>query len=96
MDGIVIALIGAATSVLASLLALVGVIITTRRANEKVIQQFKEEVAVNQAVTNEKISELTREVRKHNNFAERIPVVENDISHIECDIRELRKFHEIG
>lgn len=29
-----------------------------------------------QAVTDEKISELTREVRKHNNFAERIPLVE--------------------
>lgn len=29
-----------------------------------------------QAVTDEKISELTREVRKHNNFAEKIPVME--------------------
>lgn len=29
-----------------------------------------------QAVTDEKISELTREVRKHNNFAERIPLIE--------------------
>lgn len=29
-----------------------------------------------QAVTDEKISELTREVRAHNNFAERIPVME--------------------
>lgn len=94
MDGIVIALIGAGASVLASLLALVGVIITTRRANEKVIQQFKEEVAVNQAVTNEKIAELTREVRKHNNFAERMPVVESEIQHIEGDIRQLRKYHE--
>lgn len=29
-----------------------------------------------QAVTDEKISELTREVRKHNNFAERVPLIE--------------------
>ena len=29
-----------------------------------------------QAVTDEKIAELTREVRKHNNFAEKIPVME--------------------
>lgn len=31
------------------------------------------------AVRDEKIEELTREVRKHNEFAERIPVIENDI-----------------
>ncbi len=31
------------------------------------------------AVIDEKITELTREVRKHNDFAERIPVIENDI-----------------
>lgn len=31
------------------------------------------------AVRDEKIEELTREVRKHNDFAERIPVIENDI-----------------
>lgn len=96
MDGVVVALIGAGASVLASLIALVGVIITTRKANEKVIQKMKEEVAVYQAVTNEKISELTREVRKHNNFAERMPVVENEIQHIEGDIKQLRKFHERG
>lgn len=96
MDGIVIALIGAGASVLASLIALVGVIITTRKANEKVIQQFKAEVAVHQAVTNEKIAELTREVRKHNNFAERMPVVENEIEHMHQDVRRLQKFHEKG
>lgn len=31
------------------------------------------------AVIDEKIEELTREVRKHNEFAERVPVIENDI-----------------
>ena len=36
-----------------------------------------------QAVTDEKISELTREVRKHNNFAERMPVLEEKISALE-------------
>ena len=30
-------------------------------------------------VTDEKIAELTREVREHNDFAKRIPVLENDI-----------------
>lgn len=31
------------------------------------------------AVMDYKIEELTREVRKHNNFAEKIPVIQNDI-----------------
>jgi hypothetical protein len=36
-----------------------------------------------QAVTDEKIGELTREVRKHNNFAERMPVLEEKITALE-------------
>lgn len=32
-----------------------------------------------QAVTDERIAELTREVREHNNFAKRMPVVEEQI-----------------
>ncbi len=43
-----------------------------------------------QAIIETKLEELTREVRKHNNFAERIPVVENDIKHIED---EIHKYH---
>ena len=44
-----------------------------------------------QAVTDTKIEELTREVREHNNFARRMPVVENDIKHIKEKITELHK-----
>ena len=47
-----------------------------------------------QAVTEAKIEELTREVREHNNFATRMPVVENEIHHIEDDIKTLKKFHQ--
>ena len=43
-----------------------------------------------QAVIETKIEELTREVREHNNFAKRMPVVENEITHIKDDIR---KYH---
>lgn len=34
------------------------------------------------AVTDTKLDALTEEVKKHNNFAERIPVIENDIDNI--------------
>lgn len=36
-----------------------------------------------QAITDTKLEELTREVREHNNFARRMPVVEEKIEHIE-------------
>lgn len=42
-----------------------------------------------QAVTDEKIEELTREVRKHNNFAERMPVVEEQIKVINHRVKDL-------
>ena len=44
-----------------------------------------------QAVMEAKIEELTREVREHNNFAKRMPVVENEITHIKDDIK---KYHD--
>lgn len=58
--------------------------------NEK-IDDIKLEFASYKASTNEQIKELTREVRKHNNFAERMPVVENEIEHIGQRITELHK-----
>lgn len=42
-----------------------------------------------QAVTEEKIEELTREVREHNNFAKRMPVVEEQIKVINHRIEDL-------
>lgn len=41
-------------------------------------------------IVEEKINELTREVREHNNFAKRMPVVENEIENIKEQIKELR------
>lgn len=63
----------------------------TKEENAKVINAFKIEVTKNQAVTDTKIEELTREVREHNNFAKRMPVVENEIQHIEEKMKELHK-----
>ena len=43
------------------------------------------------AVIDEKIEELTREVRKHNDFAERVPVIENDIKTLYKKIDEIKR-----
>lgn len=48
-----------------------------------------------QAVTEEKISELTREVREHNNFARRMPVIEEQIKVINHRIGDLENESKI-
>ena len=59
-------------------LALIGVIITVVAGQRRTEQSIR----ISQAVTDTKIEELTREVREHNNFARRLPVVENDVKTI--------------
>ncbi len=47
-----------------------------------------------QAVIDTKLEELTREVREHNNFAKRMPVVEEQIKVINHRISDLEEFHK--
>ena len=71
-------------------LSLAGVVATcwaTARKSEKA-------AAVAQAITDTKIDELTREVRAHNNFAQRMPVVEEQIKVINHRIGDLEDFHK--
>lgn len=48
----------------------------------------------NQAVMQTKVDELTREVREHNNFAKRMPVVEEQIKVITHRIEDLEGYHK--
>lgn len=48
----------------------------------------------NQAVMESQIAELTREVREHNGFARRMPVVEEQIKVINHRIDDLEGFHK--
>lgn len=71
-------------------LSLVGVVITclaTAKKNETAMK-------VSQAVTDTKIEELTREVRQHNGFAQRMPVVEEQIKVINHRIEDLESYHK--
>ena len=49
-----------------------------------------------QAIMDPKMDELTREVREHNNFAKRMPVVEEQIKVINHRIADLEDFHKGG
>lgn len=78
------------TALITGGLSLVGVVVTciaTSRKTEKA-------AAVAQAVTDTKIEELTREVRAHNNFAQRVPVVEHEIKVINHRIEDLEQYHK--
>lgn len=66
-------------------LSVLGVIISNNRSNSKI----QNKLATNQAVTDCKIDELTREVREHNNFARRMPVVEEQIKVINHRIKDI-------
>lgn len=84
MESIIVALITGG-------LSLIGVIITSRSSGKKVQQQLE----VAQAVTDTKIEELTREVRRHNGFADRVPILEEKmkVANHRIDDLEHRKEH---
>ncbi len=71
-------------------LSLAGVVITclaTAKKNETAMK-------ISQAVTDTKIDELTREVRLHNGFAEKIPVIQEQIKVINHRIEDLEQYHK--
>ena len=67
------------TALITGAMTLAGVLISNSKA---------------QAVTENRLDELTREVREHNNFARRMPVVEEQIKGIKEDVKELRGYHQ--
>lgn len=73
------------TSVITALVTIFTVIINSRSTESKIMAELK----INQAVTEEKIKTLTAEVQKHNNFAERVPVLEEQIKVANNRIKDL-------
>ena len=80
MENIIVALI-------TGLLSLVGVVIT----NTAAARRTENKITTAQAVTDTKLDELTREVREHNNFARRMPVVEEQIKDLDRRLSALER-----
>ena len=70
--------------------SLAGVIISNLAAT----RTSEATIRMTQAVTDAKLEELTREVREHNNFARRMPVVEEQIKVINHRLQDLEGFHK--
>lgn len=68
-------------------LSLIGVVLSNISSNKKIEHQLDKQ----QAVTDTKLDALTREVREHNNFARRMPVVEEQIKVINHRLEDLEK-----
>ena len=68
-------------------LSLIGVIVS----NNRTAQSMDAKLEKQQAVTETKLEELTREVRAHNNFAQRVPVLEEQIKVVNHRIADLEK-----
>lgn len=80
MEGIVVSIITGVCSIL-------GVILASSVSSKKLQQQLE----VSQAVMNTKLESLTAEVRKHNEFAMRLPVVEEQIKVINHRLEDLER-----
>ena len=79
---IVAALIG----LMGSIISVVAVVVTSNRNAAEVDAKLDKA----QAVQETKIEELTREVRQHNSFATKIPVIEERIKMLEDKIKDLK------
>ena len=67
------------STIAVALISLIGTVYTTKVGNEKI--QY--ELDKHNAVQDTKLEELTREVRQHNDFATRIPVIEQRVTALE-------------
>jgi len=77
--GVVVAIISGIASITATVLTILG----SNKRTQNMLQ-------INQAVTETRLDSLTDEVKKHNNFAERIPKLEQKIEYLEKDVADLR------
>lgn len=86
------------TEIIVALIGFAGVIgaqyLITKRQNNDLLnkieknselqdQKLDAKIEKMQAVTETKLEELTREVREHNNFARRVPVLEEKVNALE-------------
>lgn len=84
MEAVIAAAITGAFSVL-------GIVISNAKSNQKMESKIEQQLNTAQAVTDCKIEELTREVREHNNFAKRVPVLEEQVKVANHRIADLEK-----
>ena len=84
-ESVIVALVTAGAAILSN------VVLSNKNSRE-----IDHKLETHQAVTDTKLDELTREVREHNNFARRMPVLEEKISVANHRIEDLENAHKRG
>jgi Tfp pilus assembly protein PilN len=72
-------LITVLSTIAVAVISLIGTVFTTKIGNDKI----EHELDKHNAVQDTKLEELTREVRQHNDFAIKIPVIEQRVTALE-------------
>lgn len=80
-----------AVAVVTGLITLAGTLVGVYYQNKATSEEINHGLDIRQAVTDTKIEELTREVREHNGFAKRMPVVEEQIKVINHRLSDLEE-----
>ena len=82
-ESIIVALVTAGAAILSN------IVLSNKNSRE-----IDHKLETHQAVTDTKLDELTREVREHNHFAQRMPVVEEQIKVMNHRIGDLEDYHK--
>lgn len=72
-------------AIISGIITIIGTLITVWAG----LRTSAQKAAVQQAITDTKLDELTREVRKHNNFADKIPVIEEQLKQLNDKVTDL-------
>ena len=106
-DPIKVALITLAGVLTTAIASIITQVVLAKRSQAQTVAEIQHQSELNdqkldaklekhQAVTDIKIDELTREVRKHNGFAERVPVLEEQIKVANHRIEDLERKENRG
>lgn len=90
-DAITVALVAGGCSVIVGILSFIGQLIISSRSQAITMKEIESRVETLSATTNVKLDELTREVREHNGFAKRVPLLELQVDVINRQIESLKK-----
>lgn len=83
-DAIIVALISASVT-------LIGVIINNRSTQQKMMLEIDKKLAVLETTFRIQIDDLTAEVKEHNNYARRLPVVESQLVELARRVDQIEK-----
>ena len=80
-----------AAAVISGCVSLIVGIVSALLAAKSTGNDVQKRMEIAQAITDTRLEELTREVRAHNNFAQRLPVIEEQIKVANHRIEDLEK-----